>query len=67
MALPGRVVILMLFLKLPAIYSPWVIRLPRSEVFHLDRRRFYIIDDVTRGLENTGTRSIFKTTSITKC
>ncbi|KYQ98877.1 hypothetical protein AWY96_10275 [Serratia plymuthica] len=56
----GGVIALALVLWLPGAYDQWSMKSLRTEVLTLDQCKFFLMDDVTRGLENTDTLSILR-------
>lgn len=51
MALSAGGIMLVAFLILPSVYDQWSMKSSRTEVFTLGQCKFYLTDDVTRGLD----------------
>ncbi|CAI1936570.1 winged helix-turn-helix domain-containing protein [Serratia fonticola] len=56
----GSVITLMLVLWLPGAYDQWSMKFLRTEVLTLEQCKFFLMDDVTRGLEKKDTLSILR-------
>ncbi|AKJ43425.1 winged helix-turn-helix domain-containing protein [Pragia fontium] len=61
MTLIVGVITLALFLWLPGVYEQWSLKSSRTEVLTIDQCKFYLTDDVTRGLDKDSATATIKT------